>query len=182
MTLGRNVISRSVRASLVALALPGCTGIPEGVEPVSGFKLQQYLGTWYEIARLDHGFEEGLSRVTATYRARDDGGIEVINRGYLDAEDEWQEATGKGYFQESSDVGLFKVSFFGPFYSSYVIFELDDAYQHAFVTGNTQDYLWLLARTPQISPQLREDFLRSAKTLGYHTQDLIWVQHQPLEK
>ena len=73
-------------ATLVAVAatstlLVGCTGIPDGTEPVTGFELERYLGEWYEIARLDHSFEEGLDCVTATYSLRDDGGVKVINRG-----------------------------------------------------------------------------------------------------
>ena len=60
----------------------GCVGIPENVKPVENFKLENYLGKWYEIARLDHSFERGLSRVTADYSLRDDGGLKVINRGY----------------------------------------------------------------------------------------------------
>ncbi|CAG0955468.1 partial Outer membrane lipoprotein Blc, partial [Anaerolineae bacterium] len=44
----------------LCLLLSACTGIPEGVKPVSGFELDRYLGTWHEIARLDHGFERGL--------------------------------------------------------------------------------------------------------------------------
>ncbi|MGO1234252.1 MAG: lipocalin family protein, partial [Marinobacter sp.] len=77
------------------LVLAGCTGTPDGIEPVTGFDKDRYLGTWYEIARLDHSFEEGLSQVTAEYTENDDGSIKVINRGYNKAEDEWQEADGR---------------------------------------------------------------------------------------
>jgi lipocalin len=53
--------------------LAGCTAVPTGVEPVRGFDLERYLGTWHEIARLDHSFERGLTNVTATYAKTDDG-------------------------------------------------------------------------------------------------------------
>ena len=99
--------------------------------------MERYLGKWYEIARLDHSFERGLSRVTAEYSLRDDGGLRVLNRGYAAADGEWSTAEGKAYFVRERDVGYLKVSFFGPFYGSYVIFELDDAdYQYAFIAGN----------------------------------------------
>ena len=62
--------------------LAGCLGTPDGVKPVSNFDADAYLGTWYEIARLDHSFERGLSRVTAEYSRREDGGIRVINQGF----------------------------------------------------------------------------------------------------
>ncbi|WP_375581721.1 lipocalin family protein [Marinobacter adhaerens] len=50
--------------------MAGCTGLPEGIEPVSGFESDRYLGTWYEIARLDHSFERGLTNVRAEYSRR----------------------------------------------------------------------------------------------------------------
>jgi len=76
--------------------LVGCTSVPDGVKPVEGFELDRYLGQWYEVARYDHSFEEGLSNVTATYAMRDDGGVKVINRGYSQEEAKWDEAEGKG--------------------------------------------------------------------------------------
>ena len=107
-------------ATLATLAvtgtfLMGCTGIPDGTEPVTDFELERYLGEWYEIARLDHSFEEGLDCVTATYSRRDDGGVKVINRGYDLEERAWDEAEGRAYFIDDESVGRLKVSFFGRF-------------------------------------------------------------------
>ena len=125
--------------------------MPENVEPVDEFEVDRYLGRWYEIARLDHSFEKGLSQVTATYSPRKDGGIKVINRGYSAEKQQWKEAEGKAYFVGSNDEAYLKVSFFGPFYGSYVVFELDKKdYQYAFSSGPDNDYLWLLARTPNV--------------------------------
>jgi len=106
------------------LALSACAGIPEGIEPVDNFELEPYLGTWYEIARLDHSFQRGMSNVTANYSLREDGGVAVLNRGYRDGKGEWDEAQGKAYFVGDPSIGRLKVSFFGPFYGAYNVFEL----------------------------------------------------------
>ena len=98
--------------SLLWLGLGGCVGIPEGTEPVKDFSLELYLGTWYEIARMDHRFERDLSNVTAEYRLKEDGGVRVLNRGFNTKKDEWKEAEGKAYFVDDSTVGRLKVSFF----------------------------------------------------------------------
>ena len=166
---------------LASLSLFGCTGSPEGVYPVKTFQLPEYLGSWYEIARLDHSFERGMSSVTATYSMRDDGGVKVLNKGFKEDSQEWGEAEGKAYFVDSSDVGHLKVSFFGPFYGSYIIFELDTLdYQYAFVSGMNTDYLWLLARTPAVSDELIEHFVKSASALGFDTEQLIFVDQSKL--
>lgn len=162
---------------IISLALSGCLGMPESVKPVSDFEINKYLGKWYEIARLDHSFEEGLSQVTAEYTLKDDGGVSVLNRGFLASENEWKEAEGKAYFVNSESEGYLKVSFFGPFYGSYVVFELDsDNYQYAFVSGPNTDYLWLLARTPSVDQELKDMFVQMVKERGFDTKRLIFVE------
>jgi len=165
---------------LISITLiTGCTGLPKNVVPVTGFEADRYLGTWYEIARLDHRFERGLTNVTATYSTREDGGLVVKNRGYSTKKGEWKEATGKAYFVGDKTTGHLKVSFFGPFYGSYAVFELDTSnYQHAFVSGNTTNYLWLLSRTPQVSQELMNAFKTRASNLGFDTDKLITVSHE----
>lgn len=170
------LIKRTLIASL-AFWLSGCLGMPDGVKPVSDFELENYLGTWYEIARLDHSFEKGLSKVTAEYQLREDGGVRVINRGYNAETDNWKQAEGKAYFVEEPDKGYLKVSFFGPFYGSYVVFELDQPnYQYAFISGPNNDYLWLLARTPQVDQKVIDKFKAMSIERGFDLSQLILVE------
>jgi apolipoprotein D and lipocalin family protein len=158
--------------------LTACTGKLEGVVAVTEFELDRYLGKWYEIARLDHSFERGLSNISAEYSLRDEGGVKVINSGFSKQDNKWQQAEGKAYFVNKTDSGHLKVSFFGPFYGSYVIFELDKKnYQYAFVSGPNTSYLWLLARTPQLDKKITEQFIKRSQELGFDTSNLIYVEH-----
>ncbi len=162
----------------MSICLSSCLGIPEGVKPVDGFELNKYLGKWHEIARLDHSFERGLSKVTADYSLRNDGGVQVINRGFSNKKNEWKEAEGKAYFVGEQDQGYLKVSFFGPFYGSYVVFELDKQnYQYAFIAGPDTSYLWFLSRTPTVSEELYAGFIERARQLGFNTENVIRVEH-----
>lgn len=166
---------------LLAVTLTGCLGMPDGVEPVSGFEAERYLGRWYEIARLDHSFERNLTNVTAEYSRRDDGAVRVINRGFDTEDEEWNDIEGVARFVDGEDEAYLKVSFFGPFYGSYVVFDLDDEapdYRYAFVSGFNRDYLWLLAREPEVSDAVRTEFLREAERLGFDTGELIWVEQE----
>jgi len=165
---------------LATLLQSGCTGIPDGAEVVTGFELDRYLGTWFEVARLDHRFERGMSNVTANYSLRDDGGVKVLNRGYKVAKGEWDEAAGKAYFVGDTDVGQLKVSFFGPFYGGYNILELDkDDYQYALIAGPDRGYLWILARSPNIDQDILSALVNKAENLGFPTDELIYVDHTP---
>ena len=162
---------------LVSLILSGCLGMPDKVTPVEEFEINRYLGKWYEVARLDHSFERGLNNVTAEYALREDGGVSVINRGFSADDKQWSEAQGKAYFVNGAQQGYLKVSFFGPFYGSYVIFELDtENYQYAFVSGPDLSYLWLLSRTPEVPKDVFNRFIEESKRIGFDTSKLIMVE------
>jgi apolipoprotein D and lipocalin family protein len=159
--------------------LAGCLGKPENVAPVDHFDSARYLGKWYEIARMDHSFERGLANVTAEYSMRSDGGIRVLNRGYDPVKKEWKDAEGKAKFVGSPTVGYLKVSFFGPFYGSYVVYELDrEKYSYSLVSGPNKDYMWLLSRTPTMDPETKKRLLDKAQALGFDTSKLIHVTHE----
>ena len=161
---------------ILLLLLAGCTGLPENVRPVNDFKAEKYLGKWYEIARLDQSFERGLTRITAEYSLRPDGGLKVLNRGYSASENKWQEAEGKAYFVGDPTQAHLKVSFFGPIYGSYIVFELDrENYQYALVSGPDKSYLWLLSREPKIKDDIKKTLIAKAASLGFDTRQLIFV-------
>jgi len=154
--------------------------MPEGIPVVQDFDIDRYLGTWYEIVRLDHSFERGLSGVTANYALRDDGGVRVVNRGYQAQSGKWDEAIGKAYFVGDKNIGRLKVSFFGPFYGGYNIVELDQAdYQYSMVVGPDRDYLWILSRSPDMDAAVLTRLVSRAKELGFATDELIYVEHSP---
>jgi len=162
---------------LTMIVLTGCTGIPEGITAVDRFEVNRYLGAWYEIARLDHRFERGLDNISATYTLRDDGGIDVLNKGWDIKAGEWREARGKAYFVERPDKGRLKVSFFGPFYGGYNIIELDKKnYAYSMVTGPDRSYLWILSRTKHLPETTLQALIQQAETLGFATDKLIFAQ------
>ena len=172
-------LSVRFRALLAAavLCLSACsTAPPDGVTAVTPFDIGRYEGKWYEIARLDHSFERGLSDVSATYSRQSDGSVEVLNRGYDSARKEWRQAVGRAFFTGEPDSASLKVSFFGPFYGGYHVVALDQRqYRWAMVIGPNRDYLWLLARDKQLPADVREQLLKQATALGIDIQKLIWV-------
>lgn len=149
---------------------------PAGVRPVEPFAVDRYLGTWYEIARLDHPFERGLDHVTAQYILRSDGSIKVINSGFSAAKQRWKQSIGKARFLGSPQTASLTVSFFGPFYGGYHVIALDEDYRYALVAGPSRDYLWILSRTPTLDAQARQALLHTARKLNFPVDSLIWVK------
>jgi len=166
--------------SILCLIIPACGGgIPENLTAVDGFDVNRYLGTWYEIARMDHSFERGLTDVTATYTSRDDGGIKVINKGYDKVRSGWKQVEGRAYFTGDKTEGRLKVSFFRPFYGGYNILALDrENYSYSLVCGPDKSYLWILSRTKKMDDVNKNKLIALARSLGFATDKLIMVEQK----
>ena len=171
------------RFNLLAVAaillLAGCAGVPSGVSVVDDFDLGRYHGMWYEIARLDHRFERGLTHVSATYTPRNDGGVTVHNRGYDPESGQWKQVRGRAYVVGDPSKGRLKVTFFWPFYGAYNVIALDkEAYSFAMVCGSNTSYLWILGREKTLPRPVLDDLIAEATRLGFPTGELIFVpQH-----
>lgn len=176
----RTAYGRLFKVVLVLLAtvfaIAGCSvSPPQGITPVAPFELERYLGTWYEIARLDHVFERNLDNVTAQYSMRPDGNVEVVNSGFHQQTGERKEAVGIAKPVGLPERASLKVSFFRPFYSGYHVVALDADYQWAMVIGQSRKYFWILARKPELPAGTRERLLEQAAAFGIDVSALIWV-------
>lgn len=169
---------------ILLLTLSACSDdMPPEAEQaiVRSFDPTQYIGTWFEIARLDNSFEKGLEQVTAHYSIQGDGTLKVVNRGYNPDKNKWSEAVGKAKFvdpanADGSRTGRLKVSFFGPFYGDYHILELDKPYYNYALVSSGRDYLWILSRTPQLTYPIKQHLIAKAKGLGFATDQLLFIR------
>ena len=163
-------------AVMVAMAfLAGCASAPKvDNSVVPSFDLARFLGDWHEIARFDHSFERGVEEATATYTLRPDGKVAVLNRGVKNG----NPSTAKGVAKPTSTPGLLRVTFFWPFHADYRVLAIDDAYTAALVGSASPGYLWLLSRTPSLSPALQSSLLSEASRRGYDTSKLLWIRQK----
>ncbi|SEU11696.1 apolipoprotein D and lipocalin family protein/hypothetical protein [Draconibacterium orientale] len=184
----KTIVQHSWSFSLILLSFiisglfTGCSGQKHMIDNsvVKELDLQKYLGTWYEIARYDHRFEQGMVGVKANYSLRDDGKIRVVNSGYKNTLDgEYSEAIGKAKIPDpENEPAKLKVSFFWIFYGDYYVLELDKDYQWAVIGSSSDKYLWILSRSPQMSPEIYNDLLKRITDRGYDTSALIKVKQK----
>lgn len=169
-------------AIALALAAAGAAGgravmtrVPAGIEPVTGFDAARYMGRWYEIARLDHRFERGMTDVTADYALNGDGSVRVVNRGLKNGA--WKSVEGTARFRGDPSVASLAVTFFPGFPGGYHVFELDPDYRWAMISGPNRGYLWILAREPVMDEATFGRLTGTAQAQGFDTQGLIRVSH-----
>ena len=167
---------------ILCLLLASCATIPDGVQPVTGFEVERYMGTWYEIARIDNQNEGALVRVNAEYRLLPDGKIEVIYRGFNVRSNSWSSLKANAWFEGSKEVASLKISFSTPFPGNYNVLVLGSGYRYALVSGSTLDDLWILSRDPEFDKAIVDGLVAQAKTWGFNVSKLIIVDQKSLVK
>jgi lipocalin len=176
-------MSKVLALSAIALLLGSCNN-PTQTHPIekstiTNLDLNKYMGTWYEIARYPHRFEKDLEAVTATYELLDNGFIKVTNSGYKIESGKKKDAIGKAKIPDLNDPGKLKVSFFLFFYADYYILEIEpDAYSWVIIGSKSDNYLWILSRTPQMDEQLFNQLITKIKNRGYDTSKLERVSQE----
>jgi len=127
--------------SAAALAVSSCaalTGGPVGnrspPQPAKSVDLQRYSGLWFELARYDNRFEANCQAVTAEYRLRSDGLVDVLNRCRKGAPGgALKSIHGRAKALAGSGDAKLKVAFFGPMLGNYWVLDHADDYSWSIV-------------------------------------------------
>ena len=164
---------------LSALSLAACAAGPSGrakdappLEAVPSVDVARYMGLWYEIARYPTSFQKDCEGTTAQYTLREDGRVDVVNTcrfGTKDGEPRSAEAVAR--VMDGSNGARIFVNF-APIplpagRGNYWIIYLDEDYQHALIGEPSGRFLWMLSRTPTVTPEVRAELDRAAVAAGY---------------
>ena len=181
-------VKRGARAGLwlAAAALGGLLGAcharqrgPE-LPVVPHVDLGRYVGTWYEIARYPHPFQEGCFASTATYTLREDGKIDVLNACRQGGpEGPLRTARATARVVDASTNAKLAVTFFWPFSGAYWIIDLAEDYRYAVVGHPSREYLWILSRIPTLDDDTYRGILERLRRLGYETERLVPATPSP---
>ncbi len=177
--LGGDGMARAGVLAMVACVLAGCATNPPEVVP--HVDLQQYSGTWYEIARFPNFFQSDCAGgTTATYRLREDGQIDVINRCRTSLPDgKIKEVTGVARLASDTPEGKLCVRF-GLFWSTYWIVAMDaEDYQWSVVSDPSRSVLWILHRKREMEPELYNRLVVDLAERGFEVDRLIRTPQPP---
>jgi apolipoprotein D and lipocalin family protein len=138
--------------------------------------LNQYMGEWYEVARLPVSYEKNCVGTKAIYTMQPDGSVEVLNSCYKGSLDGPRKtAKGRATLADPQSKSKLKVSFFWPFQGDYWILEVGNGYEYAMVGEPSRKNLWILSRTPQMELQQLHNLVGKARRLGFDTSKLIYT-------
>ena len=180
----RRALSIILAAGLLSLPLLArAAGDHAPLQTIEKLNLQRYLGTWHEIARTPNWFQQKCaSDTSADYSLNAGGTLRVVNRCRL-ADGSLNEAVGEARRVGAADSAQLQVRFAPAWLSwlpmvwgDYWVIDLDPAYQLVAVSEPKREYLWVLARQPQVDEQAYQALLQRLQQKGF---DLSRLQRSP---
>lgn len=146
------------------------------VEVVDKLNLDRFMGDWYVIANIPTPLEKGAHNAVESYRrlAEDKIGVTFsFNEGGFHGERETMTPTG--FVSERSNA-IWGMRFIWPFRADYRVLYVDDAYRTTIIGRQKRDYLWIMARQPELSEATLDRLIGIAADRGY---DISRIQRVP---
>lgn len=162
---------------LIGLILSGCSSRPP-LQTAHNVDLSRYAGRWFEIAKYPNFFQRAcVSDTMAEYSPLPDGSIRVVN-SCRKKDGTLQRVTGTAEVVPGSGNARLKVGFGGPFKGDYWILDFDRKdYSWALVGHPSRQFLWILARTPEIPQATYDKIVASAVRQGYDAGRIERTRH-----
>jgi len=162
-----------------SVLLSSCrAGLPP-LEPVDQVDLQRFMGDWYVIANIPTFVEKGAHNAVESYRLDEDGSIATTFTFRKDSFDgPEKQYQPRGFVQEGTGNAIWGMQFIWPVKGDYRITYLSDDYSRTVISRNKRDYVWIMARTPQLSEDDYQEMLQHVRESGYDMEQLQKVPQQ----
>ncbi|MEM8983887.1 MAG: lipocalin family protein [Pseudomonadota bacterium] len=164
--------SRFCATSLLTLSaiISGCASAPPPIKTAEQVDLSRFMGDWYVIANIPTFIEKQAYNAVESYALADDGTIDTtfsFNKGGFDGKRKVYRPTG--FIRDAESNAVWGMQFIWPFKAEYRVLHIDDDYEQTIIGRTKRDFVWIMARTPEISA---DDYFRHIKFLrdqGYDT-------------
>ena len=159
---------------LTAVALLALTTLATAEEQpmknVPQVDLSRFMGDWYVIANIPTFIEQGAHNAVESYAMNPDGTIATTFRFRKGAFDGPQkEYHPRGFVVPDTGNAQWGMQFIWPFKAEYKIIWLDPEYSITVIGRTKRDYVWVMAKTPEIPEAKYAEILAFLKGVGYDT-------------
>lgn len=158
---------------LTGLLLAGCQSASPPMETVDYVDLERFMGGWYVIANIPTFLEEGAHNAVESYHLDEDGTIATtftFRKGSFDGK--LKTYRPRGFIVDSESNAVWGMQFLWPFKGDYRVIYLDEVYSTTVIGREKRDYVWLMARTPDIAVKDYEQALNAIRRAGYDIDSL----------
>ena len=152
----------------IAMLLGACASKGPEMKTVDYVDLDRFMGDWYVIANIPTFLEKGAHNAVETYALNDDGTVAttfVFRDGSFDGEEKTY--TPKGFVRDDGSNALWGMRFIWPIKADYRIVYLDENYAQTVIARQKRDFVWIMARTPEISDEDYDKLIEFVASIGY---------------
>jgi apolipoprotein D and lipocalin family protein len=174
-----NRLGKTLAALLLAITLGACAARGPQMETVDYVDLERFMGDWYVIANIPTFLEKGAHNAVETYAMNEDGTIQTtftFRKGSFDGDK--KEYNPKGFVTDKQSNAIWGMRFVWPIKADYRIIYLDDDYSMTVIARQKRDFIWIMARTPQIPEAEYQRLVELADSVGYDVSKIERVPQQ----
>jgi len=164
-----------------SVMLGACRAALPPLQTVEYVDLQRFMGDWYVIANIPTFVERGAHNAVENYRLEADGSIATtfsFNKDSFDGP--LKQYHPRGFVRDADSNAEWGMQFVWPIKGDYRITFLAEDYSRTVIGRNKRDYVWLMARTPQISEASFQEMLQHVRDSGYDTSQVKRIPQQSL--
>ncbi len=162
-------------ALLAALLLGGCSTMGT-LDTVDRVDLERFMGDWYVIAHIPTFPEDDAYNAVESYALQEDGTVATtftFREGGFDGKEKTM--TPRGFPDASTGNAVWGMRFVWPFKADYRVVYLDENYAVTIIGRNKRDYVWLMARSPELPEAQVQALVARIGAMGYDTDKLRMV-------
>ena len=173
-------VARQTWYSLSAvLLMGGCATEPQELATVDHVDLDRFMGDWYVIANIPTTVEKGAHNAVENYTLNDDGSIATrftFRKDSFDGKE--KEYNPKGFVTDTESNAVWGMRFVWPIKADYRVIYLDDEYSVTIIGRNKRDFVWIMAREPQMSDIRYDELVEFVESVGYDIAELRRVPQE----
>ncbi len=140
--------------------------------------IDRFMGDWYVLASIPTPRERNIFNAVESYQRTSEKRIETtftFNRGAIDGRQ--SSFTPTAFIEDNPSNAVWGMQFVWPFRAEYRVVYVDARYEHTIIGRSRRDYVWIMARTPNIEPEAYERLQAIVAEQGYDTTRLVRIEH-----
>lgn len=159
-----------------------CSQLPP-IQPVANVDLPKFMGDWYVIAAIPTVIERDPHNAVESYQLNANGSIATTftyHQGSPEGPLKIYHPTG--FVKPNTNNAVWGMQFIWPIKAEYIIAHLDAEYQTTIIARNKRDYVWLMARAPNLHEADYQALVKKIAEMGYDVKRLVKIPHQSVHK
>jgi apolipoprotein D and lipocalin family protein len=156
----------------LVLMLSACSSAPT-IPVAERVDLERFMGDWYVIANIPTAPEKGAHNAVESYRLDQDGSIATtftFREGSFDGPEKVMRP--RGFIRDRESNAVWGMQFVWPIKAEYLVAYVDEDYTETIIARSRLDYVWVMARTPQIPAEDFDRLRQQVADLGYDVNKL----------